>query len=104
MNNIYPLRKLTANARFINKLISADAPCFAFGLVEEWERRRGFPALRPSDVIPVEISNRGFRFGHSLIGNANFEVAHFAFEFYTFAMYNVLVNPNNRIVQALPHI
>jgi hypothetical protein len=101
MNNVHPLHKLTANARFMKEFISADAPCFAFGLVEECERKRGFLALRPSDVIPAEISNRGFRFGHSLIGNANFEVAHFAFEFYIFAMYNVLVNPNNRIVQTV---
>jgi hypothetical protein len=45
--------------------------------------------------------NLGFRFGYCLLGTAAFEVAHFAFEFYGFATYNVMVNPNNLIVQTV---
>jgi CheY-like chemotaxis protein len=70
-------------------------------MVEESKRQCGFLALRPGEIIPAEVSFGGFRFGHSLFGNANFEIVHFAFEFYGFKIYNALVNPNNRIVQAV---
>ena len=35
-------------------------------------------------------------FGHSLLGTAAYEVIHFAFMFYGFVTYNVLINPNNQ--------
>ena len=43
----------------------------------------------------------GFRFGHSLLGTREYEVLHFAFAFYGFEAYNVLVNPNNPLVQTV---
>ena len=85
----------------MRKLVSADAPCFALGLVEEGKRRYGFVALRPGKAIPREVSDRGFRFGHCLLGNDDFEVALFAFEFYGFETYNALVNPNSPLAWAV---
>ena len=80
----------------MREFVSADAPCFALGMVEEGNRRCGCVALRPDRAIPREVSNGGFRFGHSLLGNDKFEVVHFALEFYRFATYYALVNPNTR--------
>ena len=102
MSKVYSLLpKLTVNGQFINEFISAQAPCFALGLVEERKRQCGFLALRPNEVIPSEVSSAGFRFGHSLLGTADFEVVHFAFEFYGFETYNVLINPNNPAAQTI---
>jgi len=92
MSEVYPLRpKLTVNRQFMHEFISAETPCFALGVVEERKRQCGFLALRPHEVIPPTITNAGFRFGHSLFGNTSFAVVHFAFEFYGFKTYNVLV-------------
>lgn len=102
MSNIYPfLPRLVVNSRFIDEFIAAEAPCFALGLVEERKQTCGFLALRPKTVIPDEYTRAGFRFGHSLIGNADFLVVHFAFHFYHYATFNVLLNPNNPVVQAV---
>jgi hypothetical protein len=95
------LPTLTVNGTFMREFVSADAPCFALGLVEEGGRRCGFVALRPGKAIPREVSDRGFRFGHSLLGDRSFEVVHFAFEFYGFETYNALVNPNNPLARAV---
>jgi len=88
--------------KFMREFISADVPCFALGVVEERERRCGLLALRPGRVIPSDVANAGFRFGHTLLGNANFVVVHFAFEFCGFETYNALVNPNNPLVKLSP--
>jgi hypothetical protein len=102
MSNIYPLLpRLVVNSRFIDAFITAEAPCFALGLVEERKQTCGFLALRPTIVIPDEYTRAGFRFGHSLLGNADFVVVHFAFHFYNYATFNVLVNPNNPVVQTV---
>ena len=61
----------------------------------------GLLALRPGKVIPAHITGKGFRLGHAVIGNDTFEVVHFAFEFYGFETYNVLLNPANPVVQAV---
>jgi hypothetical protein len=95
------LPRLVVNRPFIREFISADPPCFALGMVEERQQQYGLLALRPVEIIPPEISNAGFRFGHSLLGTAAFEVIHFAFEFYGFKTYNVLINPNNPLVQTV---
>ena len=95
------LPTLTVNGTFMREFISADAPCFALGLVEEGKRRCGFVALRPGKTIPREVSNRGFRFGHCLLGNDDFEVVHFAFEFYGFETYNTMINPNTPLARAV---
>lgn len=102
MSNIYPLLpRLTVNSRFIHEFITAEAPCFALGLVEERKQTCGLLALRPKTVIPDDYTRTGFRFGHSLLGNADFVVVHFAFHFYNYETFNVLVNPNNPVVQTV---
>ena len=87
------------NGQFIRDFIAAESPCFALGLVEERKQQCGFLTLRPDEVIPPEISAVGFNFGHALIGTAEFEVIQFVFHFYGFKTYNMLVNPNNRLVK-----
>ena len=92
---------LIGHGTFMREFISADAPCFALGLEEEGKRRYGFVALRLGKAIPREVPDLGFRLGYSLFGNANFEVVHFAFEFYGFETYNALVNPNNPLARVV---
>ena len=102
MSNVHRLLpRLRVNGRFIQDFIAAEPPCFALGLVEERKQRCGFLALRPDEAIPPTVCAAGFNFGHSLLGNAAFEVIHFAFEFYGFETYNVLANPNNPMVQTV---
>ncbi len=95
------LPTLTLNRSFMQAFIAAKPPCFAMGLVEEPGRPCGFLGLRPEAAIPPDITDQGFNFGHSLYGSRAFEVIHFAFEFYGYQTYNVLINPNNPIVQAV---
>ena len=95
------LPRLTVNRTFIQALIRAEPPCFALGLVEERQQTGGFLALRLDEAIPPPVLQSGFRFGHSLFGNDDFIVIHFAFEFYGYVTYHVLVNPNNDIVQTV---
>ena len=43
MGKVYPLLpRLTVNRQFMGAFLSADAPCFALGMVEERKRRCGF--------------------------------------------------------------
>jgi hypothetical protein len=95
------LPKLTTNRQFVNDFLGAKAPCFALGMVEERQQTLGLLALRPPKAIPQDVMDPGFNFGHTLLGNADFEVVHFAFEFYGFATFNVLLNPNNPLVRAV---
>jgi len=95
------LPRLTVNRRFIDEFVSAATPCCALGVVEERKRQCGLIALRPDKLIPEHITDGGFCFGHTLLGTAEYEVVHFAFHFYGFGTYNVLVNPNNPLVQAV---
>lgn len=102
MSNVYPLLpKLTVHRQFIDDFLAARAPCFALGMIEERKQKLGLLALRPGKIIPLEITAPGFNFGHSLLGNTYYEVVHFAFEFYDFGTYNVLINPNNPLAQAV---
>lgn len=102
MTNVFPLLpKLTLNRQFVQDFIAQEAPCFALGMVEERKQLFAALALRPKVSIPPDITERGFNLGHSLLGTAYFEVIHFAFEFYGFETYNVLLNPNNPLVQAV---
>jgi len=93
------LPRLTVNEQFMRDFITAVTPCCALGVIEERNRKSGLLALRINNVIPNEVSNNGFRFGHSLYGSSSFEVVHFAFEFYNYKSYNVLINPNNPVAQ-----
>jgi hypothetical protein len=95
------LPTLTVNGTFMREFVSADAPCFALGMIEERKRQCGLVALRPDKPIPPAVCDGGFRFGHTLLGNASFEVVHFAFQFYGFGTYNALVNPNNPLARAV---
>ena len=95
------LPTLTVNRSFLQSFIAAPASCCAISLVEVQNRHCGFLALRPQTPIPPEVLAGGFSFGHSLYGNSKFEVIHFGFEFYGFQTYNVLINPNNAIVQSV---
>jgi len=97
----YLLPRLTVNRRFIRAFLDAPAPCFALGLVEEHQRPCGFLAIRPDELIPASSADAGFQFGHTLFGTAAFEVVHFAFSFYDFKTYNVLVNPSNPLVRTV---
>jgi hypothetical protein len=102
MSAEYPAHStLTVNRSFIRDFLAAESPCFALGLVEERQRVGGFLALRPPKAIPPAITNVGFRFGHCLLGNANYVVVQFVFAFYGFETYNVLVNPNNLLVRTV---
>ena len=100
MHKIAPqLPTLTVNRPFIAEFVGSDTPCFTLGVVEVEDQECGLLALRPSERIPPEVSGIGFSFGHSLYGSRTYEVIHFSFMFYGFQTYNVLVNPNNPLVQ-----
>jgi hypothetical protein len=102
MSPEHPARStLTVNRSFIRDFLAAESPCFALGLVEERQRLGGFLALRPPQAIPPTITDAGFRFGHCLLGNADFVVVQFVFAFYGFETYNILVNPNNLLVRTV---
>ena len=92
---------LTVNRSFMHEFMDAEPPCGALGLVEENGRQSGFVALHLDADIPSEVTARGFRLGHSLLGGDAFEVIHLAFEFYGFRTWNLLINPNNPLVQAV---
>lgn len=102
MSNVHPfLPVLTVNRDFMAEFIAAEPPCFALGLVEERKQECGFLALRPDEIIPPDVLNRGFRFGHALLGISAYEVIQFVFAFYGFGSYNVLINPNNPQVRTV---
>lgn len=95
------LPRLTINRRFVEDFLLADVPCFAMGMIEERRTPHGLLALRTAETIPSEVSQGGFSFGHTVFGASEFEVLHFAFDFYNFQTFNVLVNPNNPIVRTV---
>jgi hypothetical protein len=101
MSNVHRLLpKLALNRRFAQDLLAADAPCCGIGVVEERRQLYALMALRLGVAIPDGSSAEGFEFGHSLYGNASFEVIHFAFEFRGFATYHVLLNPSDPLVRS----
>src|SRR5258707_13189385 len=91
--------KLTVNAQLMRDFMAEESPCSALGLVEERKQPCGFLALRTAEVIPPESSGLGFNFGQALLGTTEFEVIQFAFHFYGFGTYNMLLNPNNHLVK-----
>jgi hypothetical protein len=80
--------------------LEQDAPCFALAMIEERQRPCAALVLNPGVALPAVVSADGFEFGHSMLGGADYEVLHFAFEFRRFETYNVLLNPSNALVQA----
>lgn len=75
----------------------APAPCCALNLVEDGDRLCAFLALRLDRPVPPRVTAGGFTFGHRLLGTSEFDVVQFGFEFYGFATYHLLLNPNNRV-------
>ena len=92
---------LTVNRSFMRAFLAADPPCFALGMVEERQEQSGFLALRPGTILSPDITNAGFRFGHALLGTADYAVVQFVLAFYGFETYNALVNPANPLVQTV---
>jgi hypothetical protein len=95
------LPTLAVNGQLMRDFLAATAPCFTLGLVEERREARGFLALRPAEPIPAEVSADGFDLGHAVLGTSTYEVVHFAFQFYGFATYHVLLNPRNSLAQTV---
>lgn len=92
---------LVVNRRFMQAFLAADPPCMALGMVEVQQQLCGMLALRLDEAIPTAIADRGFEFGHTLFGTTTFVVLHFVFTFPGFQTYNVLINPNTLVVQAV---
>ncbi|MGA7953744.1 MAG: hypothetical protein WCA07_09520 [Gloeobacterales cyanobacterium] len=90
---------LTVNRSFIQEFIKARQPRCALGLVEVQNRQCAFIALCPGSAIPSHIPSKGFRFSHTLIGTSDIKAIQIGFEFYGLQAFNVLLNPNNPIVQ-----
>ncbi|SRR5712692_6664053 len=102
MSPVPPLRPaLVVNRLFMQEFLAAKAPCFALGMVEERQRLCGMLALRLDQEMPAAVADGGFEFGHALFGNTQFAVLHVVFAFPGFQTYNVLINPNNPLVQAV---
>lgn len=95
------LPRLTANQLLIRDLMTAQAPCFALGYVEERKEKCGFIAIRPEIPIPNQVTQQGMNFGHSVLGTNHYKVLHFGFEFYGHATYHGLVPVGNPIIQAV---
>ena len=97
-----PLRPaLVVNRCFMQAFLAAAPPCVALGMVEVQQQLCGMLALRLDEVLPSAVADRGFEFGHTLFGTTTFVVLHFVVAFPGFQTYNVLINPNNLIVQAV---
>jgi hypothetical protein len=92
---------LVVNRLFMQAFLAAAPPCVALGMVEERQQLCGMLALRLDEAIPPAIADRGFEFGHALYGSAAFAVLHLVFAFPGFQTYNMLINPNNLLVQAV---
>jgi hypothetical protein len=95
------LPSLTLNRQFVEDFMASTAPCFAMGVVEEGRSPCAFLALSPIDEIPPDVTYGGFNFGHSVMGTSQYEVVHFAFEFYGYRTFNTLVNPSDPVAKAV---
>ena len=96
-----PRPALVVNRLFMQEFLAAEPPCLALGLVEERQQLCGLLALRLDEALPPAIADRGFEFGHALFGNTTFAVLHLVLAFPGFQTYNVLINPNNLVIQAV---
>jgi hypothetical protein len=102
MSGEHPSRPaLVVNRLFLQEFLAAEPPCLALGMVEERQQLCGMLALRLDEAIPAAIADHGFEFGHALFGKSTFAVLHLVFAFPGFQTYNVLINPNNLLVQAV---
>ena len=83
------LPELAVNRSFMSAFLAEDPPCLALGMVEEGASRCALLALRLDRAPPQQVSAGGFSFGHALFGGGTWEVVHFAFTFYGFAVSGV---------------
>jgi hypothetical protein len=95
------LPKLTVNRLLVSTFLAEQTPCLALGLVEEGIDQCALIPLRLDQAIPRTVSAVGFRFGNALLGASRWKVVHFAFEFYGFATYNVLINPSDPVARSV---
>ena len=93
------LPALTVNRQFMVEFTAAEPPCLGLGLVEVEGSQCALVALHLNQTLPPEVSAAGFAFGHAVFGGEGWEVVHFAFEFYGFATYNVLINPSDPVAR-----
>ena len=98
-NQPHALPSLTFNRSFLEAFTSEVPPCVALGMLEVEEQQCGLFALAAEVLLPNDITAQGFKFGTQLLGTRQYEVILFTFEFYGFQRYNILINPNNPVVQ-----
>ncbi|MBN1467216.1 MAG: hypothetical protein JW924_00690 [Fusobacteriaceae bacterium] len=91
------LPELIVNKEFIKDFFKEEKPCCGVGVIGLENSKKALIALRLNESIPTQ--DWGFQFGNSLYGSSRIEVIHFGFEFYSFKNFNVLINPNNSVVQ-----
>ena len=85
MRPVPPVRPaLVVHRLFMQEFLAAEAPCFALGMVEERQRLCGMLALRLAEALPSATADRGFEFGHALLGNTTVAVLHFVLAFPSF--------------------
>lgn len=102
MANARPqLPELAVNRPFMSAFLGEEPPCLALGMADEGASRCAMVALHLDRALPRQVSAGGFSFGHALFGSGTWEVVHFAFAFYGFATYNVLINPSDPVAQAV---
>ena len=88
------LPPLTLNRAFMQEFTEAEAPCCGLGLVKSGDTTTGFIAMKPQAAIPPDVLGLGMAFGHGLHkAGAHRPVIRFAFHFYGYAQYTVLINP-----------
>lgn len=102
MDNPTPsLPSLTFNRSFLKAFMTETPPCLALGMLEIEQKECGLFALATKHPVPDEITAQGFQFGTQLLGTQDCEVILFTFEFYGFERFNILLNPNNPLVQSV---
>lgn len=90
---------LILNRAFMEDFASADAPCFAMGLVEVDGEETGFLAMRPDEAIPSEFLSLGLAFGHRVSAYRDHMLCQFVFSIYGYKQYSALVNPASSMVR-----
>jgi len=93
------LPPITLSGKFINDFTDAEAPCCALGLVRSGDTVTGFFATKPESAVPRNVLGMGIGFGHRMLATPDGKpVCQFAFNFYGYEQYSVLVNPSNLLV------
>ncbi len=92
---------LTVNGRFLAEFISAVAPCFARGLVEQRRFWSGLLAIQLAENVPLEVLGVGCQLRCAVVGPPEYDLMKFSFGFQGLAPYHALVNPNNAVVRTV---